>query len=211
VTLSLYLKEPSFSGSNLHTMKKHLLAVAFLIAGLTVSHAQGSITFANTIASRIVIVCPPDSLPVPAGAAIVYGVFWGPSGTFADQLQLNSGPLGTAHPTSAGIISAVSPYIIVGAPELSIVSMQIRAWSASFGRDWQAARNTPGAIYAESDVRQVRLLATAGPGAIIWQGATGTAPDRFTPFLYCVPEPTAIGLLAFGLGSLLLFRRRRSP
>jgi hypothetical protein len=152
---------------------------------------------------------PQVAAAVPAGAAIVYGVFWGAAGTTADQLQLNSGALGTAHATSAGLIAAGSPYIIDGAAEQATVSMQIRAWSASFGRDWQAAKAS-GGLYGETDVRQVRLLATAGPGAIIWQSSTGTAPDRFNPFtISIVPEPSTIALAVLGLGSLLLFRRRK--
>jgi hypothetical protein len=194
-------------------MKKKLLTLALLVAGIAGSHAQGSITFANTIASRVLmsVNCQPG-VPMPAGATVVYGVFWGPAGTPADQLQLNSGALGVPHFASPGIIAAASPYIIDGGPELTTVSLQIRAWSAGFGRDWQAAWSQ-GVIYGATDVRQVRLLSTSGPGAIIWQSATGTAPDRFNPLVVHMdlcPEPTAIGLLAFGVGGLLLFRRRRS-
>jgi hypothetical protein len=196
-------------------MKKQFLTLAFMVGAMAVSHGQGSITFANTIASRILLCLNEvQAVPVPGGTPIVYGVFWGPQGTPADRLQLNSGALGSPHFTSPGLISAASPYIIDGAAEQSTVSMQIRAWSASFGRDWQAALRTPGAFYGETDVRDVRLLATAGPGAIIWQSAAGTAPDRFRPFVvgyttFSCPEPTAMALLAFGLGGLLLFRRRR--
>jgi hypothetical protein len=182
-------------------MKKTILTLA-LAAASVVSYGQGSITFANTIASRIQIY---SGGPVPGGAAIVYGVFWG---TSPDQLQLNSGALGTANPSAPGLIQATSPYIIDGAAENATVFMQIRGWSASFGRDWQAARAAPGALFGETDVRQVRLLATAGPGAIIWQSATATAPDRFNPFTI-VPEPSTMAFAVLGLGSLLLFRRRK--
>jgi hypothetical protein len=193
-------------------MKKTILTLVLAAAASVASYGQGSITFANTIASRILIDAdgqgPQAPVPVPAGAAIVYGVFWG---TSPDQLQLNAGALGTAHPTSPGLISAVSPYIIEGAPEQATVFLQVRGWSASFGRDWEAACRTPGALFGSTDVRQVRLLATAGPGAIIWQSATATAPDRLHPFFFGIPcpEPSTIALAVLGLSSLLLFRRRK--
>jgi hypothetical protein len=195
-------------------MKKTLLTLALVAAASVASYGQGSITFANTIASRILLdtdgpAGPAAPVQVPLNAGIVYGVFWGPAGTSADALQLNAGALGTQHASSLGLIQAASPYIIDGAAEQATVSLQIRAWSASFGRDWQAAR-LQGSWYGETDVRQVRLLATGGPGAIIWQSATATDPTRFNPFtVNPVPEPSTIALAVLGLGSLLLFRRRK--
>jgi hypothetical protein len=195
-------------------MKKLLLTLAFAAAATVASYAQGTITFANTVASRIMLDAdgsgPQAAVAVPGGTALNYGVFWGAAGTAESGLTLNEGPVGTAHATSAGIINAGSPYQIVGGAELSTVSIQIRAWSSSFGRDWETASRTSGALYGKTDVRQVRLAATAGPGTIIWQGSTGTAADRFTAFTVSpVPEPSTIALAVLGLGSLLLFRRRK--
>jgi hypothetical protein len=195
-------------------MKKQLLTLAFVAAATVASYAQGTITFANTIASRIQLDAdgsgPGAAVAVPGGAALNYGVFWGAAGAAEDALQLNAGALGAAHQTSPGLVAAGSPYVIDGALELSTVSIQIRAWSSSFGRDWQTASRTDGALYGKTDVRQVRLAATAGPGTIIWQSATATAADRFNPFTVApVPEPSTIALAVLGLGSLLLFRRRK--
>jgi hypothetical protein len=197
-------------------MKKQLLTLAFVAAATVASYAQGTITFANTIASRIQLDAdgsgPGQAVNVPGAAALNYGVFWGAAGAAESALVLNEGALGTAHATSAGLIAAGSPYVIQGAAELSTVSIQIRAWSSSFGRDWELAKRTDGALFGQTDVRQVRLAATAGPGTIIWQSATATAADRFNPFTVSpvvIPEPSTIALAVLGLGSLLLFRRRK--
>ncbi len=196
-------------------MKKQLLTLAFVAAATVASYAQGTITFANTVASRILLDAdgsgPGAAVSVPANSAINYGVFWGQAGTGADTLALNEGPLGTSG-ANAGIIVAGSPYVLQGAAELATVSIQIRAWSSSFGRDWQAAKNTDGALFGQTDVRQVRLAATAGPGTIIWQGNSATDPSRFYAFTIApvvIPEPSTIALGVLGLGSLLLFRRRK--
>jgi hypothetical protein len=60
------------------------------------------------------------------------------------------------------------------------------------------------------------LAPTAGPGAVIWQTATGTNPNRFRPLVVhadlsqpCIPEPSTLALAALG-GLLLLFFRRKS-
>lgn len=197
-------------------MKKNLLTVALIALSAVASYAQGTITFANTIASKILFDADGPggvaAVAVPVTTLINYGVFWGAAGTSADTLQLNNGALGHVHATSTGIIDVGSPYVIVGGAEQATVSLQIRAWSSSFGSDWQAASRTPGALYGHTDVRQVKLLATAGPGAIIWQGSSGTDASRFFAFTVSpvpIPEPSTIALAVLGLGSLLLFRRRK--
>jgi hypothetical protein len=43
------------------------------------------------------------------------------------------------------------------------------------------------------------------PGTVIW---SGTDPTKFQA-LNLVPEPSTIALAVLGLGSLLLFRRRK--
>ena len=100
-----------------------------------------------------------------------------------------------------------------------MVSMQIYAWNAQFGDDpYQAWR--AGAGTAATDVRLVEMSPTAGPGTVIWQGETGTNPNRFTPLTFwnngfggppppVVPEPSTLALGALG-GLVLLFCRRKS-
>jgi hypothetical protein len=187
-------------------MKKTLLTLAFATLAAVASYAQGTITFANTTLSRVTMQQSAGSstyVQVPVGAPIVYGVFWGSS---ADALQLNTGALGTASTTSAGIIGAGSPYQIEGGAVGSTVFMKIAGWSSSFQRDFATAKVTAGAYYGETAVRQVTLAATAGPGTVIWSSSDQT---KFQPLrLDIVPEPSVIALGALGLGALLLRRRK---
>jgi hypothetical protein len=188
-------------------MKKLLLTLA-LMATATLSYAQGTIAFGNSIAATVKI-DPGTGVAVvlPISVRANFGVFWG---TSAGALNLNEGPLGTSSTANAGIIVAPSVYgINPGSEPLQVVFMQIRGWDAAFGNDWAAAQNA-GALFGQTDVRQVTLGPTAGPGTVIWQGATGTNPNRFNPLVLIVPEPSTIALGVLGLGSLLLFRRRQA-
>jgi len=66
-------------------------------------------------------------------------------------------------------------------------------------------------MYGETAIRQVTLGPTAGPGAVIWQTATGTNPNRFYPMLVSTlacPEPSTLALGALGGLFLLLLRRK---
>jgi hypothetical protein len=139
-----------------------------LIAGLCSAHGQGAVTLGNTMLSQVKIeLASGQRVNVPAGYPIVYGLFWGDS---PDNLHLNSGPLGTASTTTAGIITAPSPYIIEGAPPGSQVWMQIRGWSASLGRDWNAAQPSQGYYYGETARRLITLGSNAAP-TILWSMA----------------------------------------
>jgi len=183
-------------------MKKTLLTLAFAALAAVTSYAQGTITFANTTLSRVQWETSPGVYAnVDLNAPIVYGVFWGSS---ADNLALNP-TLGTASATSAGIISAGSPYQIEGGAVGATVFMKIAGWDSSFGNNFTAAK-TGGRYYGETGVRQITLAATAGPGTVIWSSANTAL---FQPLkLNIVPEPSVIALGALGLGALLLRRRK---
>jgi hypothetical protein len=102
-------------------------------------------------------------------------------------------------------------YLLEGTQPGQVVFAQVRAWETRFGADWAAAKSTPGAYYGETDVRQLEPLGpTSGPATVIWQGSTSTSPNRFFAMqIGIVPEPSTIALAVLGLGSLLLFRRRK--
>ena len=139
---------------------------------------------------------------MPTSLALNYGVFVYDSLINGDQLGKSS----TLYP---GIIDAPTTYVLLGLAEGQTVPLQIRAWPAQFGADWRAARGT-AAWYAETDVREVTLGPAMGPGTVIWQGRSGTSPNRFHPLsIVFIPEPQAVGLLALG-GLLLGFSRWRS-
>jgi hypothetical protein len=188
-------------------MKKLLLTISLAVV-TAMSYGQGTIGFGNTIASKVVVVTSPGTagVPLPITTRANFGAFWG---TSQDALQLNNGPLGVSSDANAGILVAPATYALAGSPENGTVFLQIKGWDASFGSDWAAAK-AAGALYGETDVRSVTLAGPLGPGASIWQGASGTNPNKFNPLvLSIVPEPSTIALAVLGLGSLLLFRRRK--
>jgi hypothetical protein len=186
-------------------MKKTLLTLALVALTAVASYAQGTIAFGNSALTRVQFRAGAPGTatvnfdPATLGANIQIGVFVNGSATPVPGFAT----IGT---TAGVMINAPSVYALPGTQEGQVVSLQIRAWETGAANDWQH----PGRFYGETDVRQVTLGPTAGPGQVIWQTATGTNPNRFTPLMViAVPEPSMIALAVLGLGSLLLFRRRK--
>ena len=179
-------------------MKKLLLTLALAVT-TTLCHGQGIIAFGNSALTKVRI-CDNGNFRNPTSSeGLVFGVFVNGSETPA-------GPV-VGIGANAGIINAPSVYALAGTYEGEIVSLQIRAWDG--GLDWRQAR----LYYGETDVRQVTLGPTAGPGQVIWQTASGTNPNRFLPLTiyldYPCPEPTTLALGALAGLSLLFCRRKR--
>lgn len=179
-------------------MKKTLLTLALVAISAAATFAQGTIAFGNSVAARIQIKDSPDAAARNATAAdgLTFGVFFGPAGATADALVQAPGTATIGAATPGVLTGAPSVFALPGTDAQQVVSVQIRAWDAR-------------GVLGQTDVRQVTLGPTAGPGTVIWQGASGTNPNRFNPLVVVVPEPSTIALGALGLGSLLLFRRRK--
>jgi hypothetical protein len=176
-------------------MKKQLLTIALVAMTAITSYAQGTIAFGNSALTRVMIEDAPGAAARRATAAdnLTIGVWYGAS---ADSLTQAPGEarIGT---TDGVLTGAASVFALPGTDAGQTVALQIRAW------------NDAGA-FGQTDVRQVTLGPTAGPGAVIWQTASGVNTSRFTPLVVTVvPEPSTIALGVLGLGSLLLFRRRK--
>lgn len=200
-------------------MKKLILTLVLATAA-AFSYGQGTVGFANGTLTRFTLVDDATGLSaqVPVGTAVSYGLFWSTSqgGTYT-LVQ----PLGTQG-TTVGIMTVASggAYQIPGTDPGQVVWLQVKGWSSSYGNDWAAAQRdyeakVAGTIWGQTDIRQLAstgLGPSTGPGAVIWQGSTGTNPNRFTPLVLhvAVPEPSTIALGVIGLGSLLLFRRRQA-
>jgi len=184
-------------------MKKLLLGISF-IGFAIVAHGQGTIAFGNSALTRICIIMPggtPGGNPYRVATAadgLNFYVFFGPAGT-TDPSALTQvqqpAPLATIGPVPGVMINAPSVFALPGTEGGRVVSLQIRGW------------NVDRTVSFSTDIRQVTLGPTAGPGQVIWQTATGTNPNRFTPL--CIPEPSTLALGALG-GLLLLFLRRKS-
>jgi PEP-CTERM motif len=186
-------------------MKKTLLSLT-LLALATFANAQGTVQFSNNAGTRFTIdgVRPlSTSAGGPAAGTYSFGVFFGPS---ADAISdTPAGVLG-ANTTTGGLISApnANNFQVPGAAENSTVFMQVRGWSSTF-ETWQAAK--AAGTYGETAVRQITLGPASGPGTVIW--GADTAKQFQSMNLTVVPEPSTIALGVLGLGSLLLFRRRK--
>jgi len=191
-------KNQTFNRSHTTTpiknMKKQLLTIALVAMTAVASYAQGTIAFGNSALTRVKLDMRDGSAARNATTAdgITVGVWYGSS---ADSLQQAPGTA-TIGTTDGVLAGAASVYALPGTEAGQTVSMQIRAWNDS---GWAG----------QTDVRQVTLGPTAGPGGVIWQTASGLNANRFTPLVVVVPEPSTIALGVLGLGSLLLFRRRK--
>lgn len=182
-------------------MKKTLLTLALVALTTVASYAQGTIAFGNSALTRVMV--NPGSGAALRNATTADGlnfyVFFGQAGATADALtQVQQPDPKASIGTTAGVmVNAPSVFALPGTEGGQVVSLQIRAWNAD------------RSLVGETPVAQVTLGQTAGPGAVIWQTATGTFTTRFTPLIVTVPEPSTIALAVLGLGSLLLFRRRK--
>lgn len=176
-------------------MKKQLLTLALVTLAAAASYAQGTIQLNNSVGTPIRVdngdgvYSSADRLATAADGLTIE--VWYGSGA---ELTLG----GTAGVGASGLItgSSLSVFQVAGSSEGATVNLQIRARGNGLSGETKIAQG-------------VVLGPTAGPGTVIWQGASGTVATRFTPLLVTVPEPSTIALGVLGLGSLLLFRRRK--
>jgi len=189
-------------------MKKLILTLA-LVASTALVHGQGSIAFLNPPTVLFKTQGTTVNVPTDVNSTLSYGIFIGSSAaSLSDQA---AGALAVGSATAAGRMAGVpAVYLLTGTEPGQVVFAQVRAWDNAFGSDWRTAK-TQGRFYGETDIRQLEALGPAsGPGTVIWQGATGVSANRFFAMQIApVPEPSVIALGVLGLGSLLLFRRRK--
>lgn len=158
------------------------------------SFAQGTINPLNGALTRIKVDTNGDRVGdrnATAADGITFSVYWGAAGAAPENLA-GTFSIGTTE----GVLIGASSLALPGAGEAgTVVSLQIKA---SNQQGW----------YGETQVKQVTLTAPPpAAGAVIW--TSGSADNRFSPLVVSVPEPSTIALGALGLGSLLLFRRRK--
>ena len=192
-------------------MKKTLLTMALVGLSAVATYAQGSIQFFNSTLSKIKYVDAVGTAPVDAPAGIVVGVFYGSS---PSSLTLLPGVLTVATPGIFGTSTANGVTLLPGTNPGETTMLKIAGWYNKGGVTPQAALQgtaSPGIThYGESAVVTTTVLGpSTGPGTVVWQGATGTNPNRAKPFeIVPVPEPSVVALGALGLGALLLRRRK---
>jgi hypothetical protein len=192
-------------------MKKTMLTLALVGLSAAATYAQGTIQFLNSGLSPVKYQAAPgaaiENVPINIGAVV--GVYWGRT---ADNLTLQT-PTAKVN-TTAGVFNGGAVYGLTGTAQGETVFLKIAGWVNLGGitpDTITGGKNSPGIThYGESGVVQTLALApTAGPGLVVWQGATGTNPNRAKPFtIELVPEPSVMALGALGLGALLLRRRK---
>lgn len=162
----------------------------------TVAQAQGTVQFLNSTLSKVKIQTAEGLQDAPVGTVI--GLFWGESA---------NNPLSRVEPTttltSPGVFGGGTVYAIPGTTPGQQVYLKIAGW-------WNPSGPTPpepnlAIYYGETATVSVNLGPTAGPGTVIWQGATGTNPNRMKP-LILVPEPSVLALGGAALSLLALSR-----
>ena len=218
-------------------MKKSLIT-AMLLAAAVGAFAQGTLNFGNQFGSAFIApiynVDPADAarklsgnsaVSRPVGTTVYGGgllqgggytlaLFAGAAGTPVDQLRLaGSAPFrsgtGGANSLPAGLITTLGTLAIDGVAAGSIAQLEIRAWDNRGGSvsTWQAVLANPSIARGTSGTfLSAALGGTDGSGnPVIPPNTTGWQSFG----LYVVPEPSTIALAVLGLGSLLLFRRRK--
>jgi hypothetical protein len=205
-------------------MKKLLVTTAATLMTVAV-FAQGTVYFSNGAFNKISSGASGSAsstwtlMPATAGA-LDFGLFYG-TGTTQPATLSFAGVSGYNSTANAGVIAnatggAITALPIPGTtPGETDVWIQIAGWSATFGTNWAGAKasTTQGDYWGQSAVVNVGSLGpTTGPGAAIWQTATGTDPAKiaggFAVFTN-VPEPTTITLAGLGVAAMLILRRRK--
>lgn len=175
-------------------MKKSLLTLALVAMATVSSFAQGTINPLNGALTRVKIDLDGNGSGdrnATTADGLTISVYWGAAGGAANNL-LGSMTIGSTEGVMVGLSSILA---VPGAGDAgTTISLQIRAENQL---GWRG----------QTDVKQVALAPSAGPGTVVW-GSSATA-SRFSPLIVSVPEPSTIALGALGLGSLLLFRRRK--
>jgi hypothetical protein len=173
---------------------KRLLITLALVMTAAFADAQGTIQFPRL---RIEYCLLPMG-GVPAPGELSFGLFVVPA---ADSLSAQPLlPLGTN--TAAGFVGAPNQaaYQIPGFEPNSTLYIQVRGWETRFGLDWQ--RGSREGMFGQTEIVSAILGSSSGPGTVI------AGPNA--EIVMCIPEPSSLVLVAFGLGGLLLLSRKRA-
>jgi len=181
-------------------MKKTLLTLALVAITASSALAQGLIGLGNSALTRITLVDGTGTARnVTSADNFHLSIWFGAADAVESALSLAPGTDAVNIGTTAGVLGgSLAAFPLAGTDGGQTVSLQIRATAGANGE-----------FSGKTKVAQVLLTAAPAAGAVIWQTATGTNPNRFTPLILTVPEPSTIALGVLGLGSLLLFRRRK--
>jgi hypothetical protein len=194
-------------------MKKTLLTLTLVTLGACAALAQGTVNFNNTATTYgdgiDRLVRGTDGAPL-TGQNYVAALYFGATADAVNQLAVSA-----ATPTLEGSIgrfrvsTTASPGTWSGGSRTfpaptgargATIFCQIRVWDQTLFPTYELAKN--GGITGASEVFSYAISASENPGAseLVMRNLRG---------FQLVPEPSTIALAVLGLGSLLLFRRRK--
>lgn len=196
-------------------MKKLILATVALVTCAQAAFSQGTVNFANsgafaTTADRNVYLFEVGGTKL-TGTNYVAALYWGRSSdalnTFAvravgdETLDRAVGAFRAVDPaTSAAGTWSGGTRTFIGATTGDQLWLQVRVWDITKGATYDIARAN-GSLFGSSDPFQYTVAAPTD--------AAGLKINNMRAFAI-VPEPSTIALGVLGLGSLLLFRRKKA-
>jgi len=201
-------------------MKKILLIITATVVVAQAAFSQGTVSFANTgtfATTRDRSVYDVGGVTklvnVTGGQTYVAALYWGTSADAINNLAVRSLTVAGDDTLARSIVSfrVVDPTTTTagtwvggtrffnGADVGASLKLQIRVWDSSKFQSYGDALNG-GGIHGESAAFDYTVAAAAD--------AAGQKINNFAG-LTLVPEPSTIALAVLGLGSLLLFRRRK--
>ena len=195
-------------------MFKKILALVVLASVSTVAFAQGTVNFNTLALGTSAQVYQSDGVTLLSGATYMAQLFAGPGTTAESALVAVGNPVGFRTSANAGYVqttgtafgSAVDPVVTISAAAAGgAVTVQLRAWDATYASYALAKASLKGNVYGQSAL--LALAATGNPN-----GSPPSTPvnlDGLKGFnLNVIPEPTTLALVLLG-GAALLIRRRK--
>lgn len=217
-------------------MKKLILTAALALAVVS-AYSQGTVLWGNSGTTLVSTnsysgqgTAPPGSptgVTAPsAGLGYVYGLFVAANGTTLGGMNNAAWTFTGLYATNTTAVSGGR----IGVPGLgavpdslagTTVALQVRGWSASFGKDWTAVKawgnaDAGGVLnvastgwYGESAIGTALL----GGGAIGNPTLFGASAGQIGGFVLNqvnpIPEPSTFALAGLAGAALLIFRRRK--
>ena len=194
-------------------MKAVLLFVAFAIIAAPKCPAQGTVLFANNVASRVYWQ-PDGGLPtwVPVGSLFTAELVFAPDGTPGtefDYVAVRVGATTTFGP-SAGLFSGGGRTVLNISPAGGFGFFQVRVWETAAGSSYQEAIGRT-CNFGTSSILRVDTgdPTTSPPGNPAPLTAYGLASFTLMQVGPPCPEPSTYALGALAVAALLLFRRKK--
>jgi hypothetical protein len=195
-------------------MKKLLITTAGLVLCVQAAFSQGLVNFANTgtfssTADRAVYIDVVGGTKL-TGTNFVTALYWGRTADALNAYAVRAvgdetlaraiGAFRAVDPaTSAAGTWGGGTRTFMGANTGDQLFLQVRVWDITKGETFEVAKNA--GLWGVSEVFQYLVPANAD--------AAGQKINGLRAFAL-VPEPSTIALGVLGLGSLLLFRRKKA-